>query len=110
MSSRDREMFMVLRVIMHHSDGEVARKSGVSASTIKKWRLSIKDGGTRHPRLHTLRQVAKAYDWGWALVPTSEAKTLRAKYFGNEATPNAPAPSKPTRLHLVSALDRATAA
>lgn len=66
--SRDRDIFNVLRAIQGKSATEVSRKTYVSASTIRKWRLPVAKGGVRYPQHHTLSAVAATAGLEFRLV------------------------------------------
>jgi DNA-binding phage protein len=72
--SRDREVFELLRAIVDMKASTVARKSGVAASTIAKWRKPLKEGGTRHPQFHTMQKVARAVGMRFQLMPAGASK------------------------------------
>lgn len=65
--ARDRQIFEVLRLVRGLNHSEVARKAGISQSTVSKLRRSTKDGGTRFPHSVTLQAIAKAagYKMTW---------------------------------------------
>ena len=69
---RDREVFELLRAVINMKNSEIARKAGISASTIAKWRKPVKDGGTRHPQLYTMQKVARAAGMVFKLVPRTQ--------------------------------------
>lgn len=75
---RDREVFAILRLIRGKTPDEVASKSGLSPSTIRNWRKSIENGGTRYPQHWTLSRVARAYGHRYVLMSTHEAATAGA--------------------------------
>jgi DNA-binding phage protein len=67
-------MPLLYRAIFGKKNSDVARKSGVSAQTIAKWRKSPTDGGTRHPRFHTMKLVARAVGMRFELAPMQVGK------------------------------------
>ena len=71
---RDRAIFAVLRSIRGVSHADVAKKAGVSAQTIAKWRRPVADGGTKYPQFYTLNQVARAYGKEFRLVDRDESR------------------------------------
>lgn len=73
---KDRDVFDVLRLIRGKTPAEVSRDSGVSASTIAKWRWRLQDGGTRWPRHDTMRKVVESAGYRYALV--EQEKTVSA--------------------------------
>lgn len=73
-SPRDREVFELLRVIVDQKASVLARKAGVSVSTIAKWRKPVKEGGTRHPQFHTMQRVARAVGMRFQLMPAVARK------------------------------------
>lgn len=70
--ARHKVTFECLRAIRGVSNAEVARKTGLSALTIKNLRTPVAQGGTVFPQLHTVSQIAKAYGLELRLVPKAE--------------------------------------
>jgi transcriptional regulator with XRE-family HTH domain len=60
MALRDRQHFITLRLIKGKSPSEVAKETGMSASTIAKWRVDPRRGGTRYPRMNSIVKVLDA--------------------------------------------------
>lgn len=77
---RDREVFRVLRAIRGRTPEDVAKKAGISPSTIRKWRMSVADGGTRYPQHYTLAAVARAAGLRYELVEIDARATERANH------------------------------
>ena len=76
---QDRLVFEVLRLIREMSPADVAKRASygrgmgrVSAQTIRKWRLPVKDGGTRYPQAITLQAVARAAGCELRFVRTNQ--------------------------------------
>ena len=65
---RDRMVFDVLRAIRGQSPKEVAARTWVSPSTIRKWRLPLESGGVRYPRHATLAAVARTAGLEFRLI------------------------------------------
>lgn len=64
---RDREIFNILRLIRGETAAKVARKANLSHTTIQRLRWRLEDGGTRFPKFNTLRKIAHAYGYRYAL-------------------------------------------
>jgi hypothetical protein len=58
---RDRITFKTLRALRGLSNKEAVNGSTVSPSTIRKMRMPVKDGGTRHPQAFTLLRLLEAH-------------------------------------------------
>jgi hypothetical protein len=72
---RDREVFQLLRLMRGHKTADLARSSGVSASCISKLRTRR----TRWPRFYTVRAIAKACGWEYALIPAEAFEAERPR-------------------------------
>lgn len=68
----DRDVFDVLRLIKGLTAGEVAERSGVSPTTIAKWRYRLQDGGTRWPRHDTMSKVVQSMGYKYGLEPLTD--------------------------------------
>ena len=85
---RDRAIFAVLHHVRGIANAEVARRSGLSAQTIKNWRTPIAAGGTRFPQFYTLNRVAKAFGMEFKLVEREDRRDGKSDSKG-----------EPPRLH-----------
>lgn len=72
--ARDRQIFEVLRLVKGINHSQVARKAGLSPTTVSKLRRSTKDGGTRFPHSITLQAIARAAGYRMAWEPIEDAR------------------------------------
>lgn len=62
-TTRDREVFILLRAIYGMTDSEVARRTDLSPATIARLRKPVKDG-----EFHTMQVIAKCVGMHFVLV------------------------------------------
>jgi len=64
----------------------VAKRSGLSPTTIANWRKGWKNGGTRFPQRWALAAVAAVAGLEWQLVPKVEVERRRPASSETRAT------------------------
>lgn len=68
----DAATFDVLHALRGRTAAEIAARTWVSASTIRKWRRGYERGGARYPQHATLAAVAAVAGLRFALVPMAK--------------------------------------
>lgn len=76
-TSRDRQMFTLLRIIRDKKATEIARKAKVSPSTVYKWRKDPANGGTMYPKANTMIRVLMSYGYGLEIVERKTGKIVK---------------------------------
>lgn len=83
-SERDRDMFLVLRIIRGMSAKEVAKKAKLSTSTIYKWRRRVQDGGTRYPKHDSMARILRAAGYEFVIQHKATGQEVKRTSKAND--------------------------
>lgn len=65
---RDAAVFAVIHELRGQSPGDLARATGMSPATFRKWRKPPRDGGTRYPQHISLERALSAVGKKFTIV------------------------------------------
>lgn len=74
---RDRDVFTLLHALRGKETKDLAKRSFLAATTIRKIRVGPSHGGTRYPRHTTMVELARLAGKRWELVDDAPSETAR---------------------------------